>query len=371
MKPFSSPTPKGVVLLTKIYCTKIPPLGVRGLFLFILFLTSCTNNKEPEIAFYHWKTAFKPEIEEINTLNQLKTRQIYAKFFDVSWDEETKSTKPLAEIIFTKENLSFKRFEIVPTIFITNKSILNTPEKDIKLLSERIFNRIMLISNNNQLKIKEIQLDCDWSARSEKRYFQLIANIKNLAKIKNIQVSCTIRLHQYKYQPKIGIPPADKGVLMCYNIGELAGDTLKPNYNSILDIEIAKSYLKNIPKYPLPLDFALPIYSWAVVLRDKQVINLINDIHLQDLLQNTAKFAKITDNSFKVLNSHYLQGTYLYENDIIRVEESTPRQLKQAILLLKDCKNTNNPKILFYHLSKTNLQQFNYETIKNIIQGFN
>ncbi len=333
-----------------------------------MFLTGCKNNTE--IAFYHWKTAFNPSNEEVNILNQLKTKQIYTKFFDVSWDEETKSTKPQAEVIFSEKNLSFKSFEIVPTVFITNKSILNTTDDKINLLAERIFNRIMLISKTNQLKIKEIQLDCDWSARSEDKYFQLISIIKKLAKTKNIFVSCTIRLHQYKYQPKVGVPPADKGVLMCYNIGELRGDTANTNYNSILDIEIAKSYLKDTKKYPLPLDFALPIYSWAVVLRDKQVINLINDIYLAYLLQNPTKYAKITDNSFKVLSSHYLEGTYLYQNDIIRVEESTPKQLKQAILLLKDSKNSNNPKILFYHLSKTNLQKFNYETIKNIAQGF-
>lgn len=338
------------------------------LFLYILLLTGCKNNTE--VAFYHWKTAFNPSNEEINILNQLKTKQIYTKFFDVSWDEETKSTKPQAEVIFSKTNLSYKNFEIVPTVFITNKSILNTTDDKINLLSERIFNRIMLIATTNQLKIMEIQLDCDWSARSERKYFQLISIIKTLAKTKNILVSCTIRLHQYKYQPKVGIPPADKGVLMCYNIGELKGDTLKPNYNSILDINIAKSYLKDTKKYPLPLDFALPIYSWAVILRDEQVINLINDLHLKDLLQNPQKYIKLTDNSFKVLVSHYLEGTYLYQNDIIRVEESTPRQLKQAILLLNDSKNSSNSKILFYHLSKTNLQQFNYETIKNIAQGF-
>ena len=333
-----------------------------------MLLSGCKNNTE--VAFYHWKTAFNPTNEEINILNQLKTKQIYTKFFDVSWDEETKSTKPQAEIIFSKENLSYKTFEIVPTIFITNKSMLNTTNNQINLLAERIFNRIMLIATTNKLKILEIQLDCDWSARSESKYFQLILVIKELAKTKNIQISCTIRLHQYKYQPKIGVPPADKGVLMCYNIGELKGDTAQPNYNSILDVEIAKSYLKNSKKYPLPLDFALPIYSWAVILRDNQVISLINDVHLHFLIKNQVKYTKITDNSFKVLTSHYLQGTYLYQNDIIRIEESTPKQLKQAILLLNDSKNTPNPKILFYHLSKTNLQQFNYETVQNIVQGF-
>ena len=351
--------------LLKSLKIKVFPL----LFLCFLLLSGCQNNVE--VGFYHWKTAFNPTKEEISILNQFKTKQIYTKFFDVSWDEQTNSAKPQAEIIFSKENLSYRGFKIIPTIFITNKTILNTPDNQINLLSERIFNRIMIIAKTNKLKIWEIQLDCDWSARSESKYFQLVSTIKNLGKNKNIQVSCTIRLHQYKYQPKIGVPPADKGVLMCYNVGELKGDTLQANYNSILDTEIAKSYIKNSKKYPLPLDFALPIYSWAVVKRNEQVISLINDLHLDYFIENKEKYSKITDNSFKVLSSHYLQGTYLYQNDLIRVEESTPLALKKAVLLLKDCKNSTNPKLLFYHLSKTNLQKFNYETIKNIAQGFN
>lgn len=339
------------------------------LFLCFLLLSGCKNTTE--VAFYHWKTAFEPTNEEINILSQLKTKQIYTKFFDVSWDEQTNSAKPQAEVVFSKTNLSYKSFEIVPTVFITNKTMLNTTNENINLLSERIFNRIMLIAKTNQLKILEIQLDCDWSARSEDKYFQLVSTIKNLAKTKNIQISCTIRLHQYKYQPKVGIPPADKGVLMCYNIGELKGDTLQPYYNSILDINIAKSYLKNTKKYPLPLDFALPIYSWVVVKRNEQVISLINDINFNYFIENSEKYKKTSDNSFKVLKNHYLNGTFLYQNDYLRVEESTKTQLKQAVLLLKDCKNSTNSKLLFYHLSKTNLQRFNYETIQNIAQGFN
>ena len=78
----------------------------------------------------------------------------------------------------------------------------------------------MSILDVNQLNIpKEIQLDCDWNSSTQKKYFNLIEEMKLYPTWENIVWSATIRLHQLKYPKQTGVPPVNKGVLMFYNMG--------------------------------------------------------------------------------------------------------------------------------------------------------
>ena len=45
------------------------------------------------MAFYHWKTM----VDTSDFIN-IKNEKIYVRLFDVDWDEETKSPKPIAEL---------------------------------------------------------------------------------------------------------------------------------------------------------------------------------------------------------------------------------------------------------------------------------
>ena len=70
-------------------------------------------------------------------------------------------------------------------------------------------------------------------------------------------LSATIRLHQLKFIGESGIPPVDKGLLMCYNMGDLHRLRIS---NSILETAELKKYIKQLSVYPLKLDVAfLPV----------------------------------------------------------------------------------------------------------------
>jgi hypothetical protein len=60
---------------------------------------------------------------------------------------------------------------------------------------------------------------------------------------------------------------------MLYNTGDI--DT-PDETNSIFKPEDAKKYLKGAPaSYPLPLDVALPAFSWTLVFRDGELWKIL------------------------------------------------------------------------------------------------
>ncbi|MGG2305049.1 hypothetical protein ACE4Z6_26875, partial [Salmonella enterica] len=92
------------------------------------------------------------------------------------------------------------------------------------------------------------QIDCDWTLGTKEKYFSLLKRIKERMAL---PLSCTIRLHQVKYQAKTGVPPVDRGMLMYYNMGHVEGAT---ETNSIYDPANADKYVSYVKDYPLPLD---------------------------------------------------------------------------------------------------------------------
>ncbi len=111
---------------------------------------------------------------------------------------------------------------------------------------------------------------------------------------KNIAVSATLRLHQIKYHQKTGVPPVRKGILMFYNMGS---PTRMDVQNSMLDLDIAKQYIGNLESYPLPLDVALPLFSWGVLFHHQHFIMLVNNLREQDLLDHK-DFERVKENIF-------------------------------------------------------------------------
>ena len=213
-----------------------------------------------------------------------------------------------------------------------------------------------------------MQLDCDWTLGTKEKYFQLLRLIKKELP-QEILLSTTIRLHQIKFSETTGIPPVGKGVLMYYNMGDL--DNWETE-NSILDNEIGKQYLENLPafgtgleNYPLKLDLALPIFQWGVLFRDGRMIRLINDLRETDLT-DSSRYQKIEENRFQVLQSTYLEGHYLYKNDLIRLEKISKSELSEAAEILFPKFDTNF-EVIFYHLNENNLHDFSVEDLEEII----
>ena len=297
-------------------------------FALIVFSYNKTQTKDIQISFYSWENSF--EEQNIN-------EKLYIKVLDVNF-----STK--LELLKTNIKETPKNF--IPVIYITNETMKNV---DYSLVSKAILETL------KNYKFDEIQIDCDWSLSTRSNYFNLLEDLKEKL---NKTISATIRLHQIKYYTKTGIPPVDYGVLMYYNMSKIGDFNTK---NSILDNEIAKKYHYNFDVYPLKLKLALPLYSQAIQFREEKAISLFEGVEEKDFNND---FEKLENNRYKVLNSHYFKGRYIYKDDIFRLENSNEQDIKIALKDFLDLSKNRYDEVIFYTLKYKNKYDLN-----NLIKG--
>ncbi|MDN5089053.1 hypothetical protein [Aliarcobacter butzleri] len=297
-------------------------------FALIVFNYNKTQTKDIQISFYSWENSF--EEQNIN-------EKLYIKVLDINF-----STK--LELLKTNIKETPKNF--IPVIYITNETMKNV---DYSLVSKAILETL------KNYKFDEIQIDCDWSLSTRSNYFNLLEDLKEKL---NKTISATIRLHQIKYYAKTGIPPVDYGVLMYYNMSNIGDFNTK---NSILDNEIAKKYHYNFDVYPLKLKLALPLYSQAIQFREEKAISLFEGVEEKDFNND---FEKLENNRYKVLNSHYFKGRYIYKDDIFRLENSNEQDIKIALKDFLDLSKNRYDEVIFYTLKYKNKYDLN-----NLIKG--
>jgi hypothetical protein len=282
--------------------------------LFFYFQKTAT---QPSQNFYYWKQNYN-----VDTVEAPK----YIKILDIAYNDK---------LVIQETSFSSKpQQKIVPVIYIDNPVF--------KRLKEKNFAKKLLTRLNQRAKqtfiFDEIQVDCDWTNSTQTAYFDFLKALKTLSQ-KNI--STTIRLHQIKYHQRTGVPPADKGVLMYYNMANFK-DLETKNY--ILDLALAKKYHHNFDTYPLPLDLALPLYAQATIIRFESVVGIIEGIRKKDLNKH---FKTLKENHYEVTKTHYFNQRLLYEGDTIRVDEVSIEDLQEAVKNLK--KVMKQPKeIIFY-----------------------
>ena len=297
-------------------------------FALIVFSYNKTQKKDIQISFYSWENSF--EEQNIN-------EKLYIKVLDVNF-----STK----LELLKTNIKEPPKNFIPVIYITNETMKNV---DYSLLSKAILETL------KNYKFDEIQIDCDWSLSTRSNYFNLLEDLKEKL---NKKISATIRLHQIKYYTKTGIPPVDYGVLMYYNMSNIGDFNTK---NSILDNEIAKKYHYNFDVYPLKLKLALPLYSQDIQFREEKAISLFEGVEEKDFNND---FEKLENNRYKVLNSHYFKGRYIYKDDIFRLENSNEQDIKIALKDFLDLSKNRYDEVIFYTLKYKNKYDLN-----NLIKG--
>lgn len=297
------------------------------LFLFcsLILCTACQPQAEPQRAFYHWKTKLSLTQAEQKNLQTLNIARLYTKFFDIDWDDTQGQLVPLAQIQIDTTGL--KNLEIVPVIFITNRSWGHVEsEAQVNTLIERVLKKIDALAQPLGNKpISELQIDCDWSNNTRHVYFTFLEALGKKLASRHCQLSTTIRLHQYKYPQRTGIPPVARGTLMLYNVGNLENWA---EQNSIYTDTAARAYAP-FPRYALPLDVVLPAFSWGVLFREGEMIRLLNDLRSEDL-RGDERFIQIAPQRFRVQKSTYLNGHYLYQGDLLRIETCGYPELLEA-----------------------------------------
>jgi hypothetical protein len=337
------------------------------------FLSCSTGKTEVERAFYYWKSSeYSLTRDELSCLRDLNIRKLYVKFFEVDYDSvlgavpDSKTELHIWNYSQNYENDSLlvrtmSRLEIVPVIYIRNKVLRKMPEagldslaSNILYLTGRYYDRQF---KNRQADFSEIQLDCDWTEDTRENYFHLIRQIKQNSKK---SVSCTLRLYPYKYRNRMGVPPADKAVLMCYNLVNPFADEDK---NSILSLEELEGYLKKSGKYPVPLDVAMPVFSWMLVWQNNHFAGAVSHPPLgtEDFLKPDKPLWYI------VTKDREFDNMYLRVGDKVKIEDVTPETLQQSLRLIRKYVSSDAcGTVILFHLDSDNLKKLNNETINHI-----
>lgn len=334
----------------------------------VCILSGCNAQKEKreiEPAFYYWKSVFEISSYEQQKIDSLKVKTLYIKFFDVGWKAELEQPVPIAKLQTANFQLP-EKVAVIPTVFITNECIQKIHSSQITELANNIFSLTDEIAKTNSfIKLKEIQFDCDWTASTRSNYFLLLQKMNSLYKDSGIIISATIRLHQIKFLNKTGVPPVNRGLLMCYNMGNLKNPATG---NSIIETEELKKYTANLSAYPLPLDVALPLFEWKVLFRNNVYSGLIQNLN-NTLL--TPAVALQNNNRFTILKDTTIAGYDLKKGDVLRHEQSSYKEiLNTAAVIGSQLKNTSL-RVSLYHLDSVILKKYaahELETLYNSLR---
>jgi hypothetical protein len=333
----------------------------RCTYLFIFFLLfGCTGKKEKQVqrSFYYWKSTFKLTEKEKSYLSALSVHHLYIKLFDVDWNEQKQAPEPVAKINFSESPSA--HIIITPVVFLTNETLQQSRPGQLDTLAQRMTALAGSICGNNQLRLSgEFQIDCDWTSGTKEKYFHFLETVKKQFFLRDKKLSATIRLHQLKFISQNGIPPADKGLLMCYNMGNLQHPATK---NSILELAELKSYINHLKTYPLPLNVALPLFDWYVLFDHSSYKGLIHSIDMRNQNNHQTKTVFTQDT--------ILSGYSFSKGQWLRHEQSQADEVRKCAEYISRKLNYSNIDIILYHLDEKNLTNYEIHELESIYNSF-
>ena len=299
-------------------------------YLFIaLFLVACQSQAPEDTTHsaYYWTTTFQLSQQKSDFIRDHHIRHLYVRFFDVVSDEQG-GALPNATITFADAVPT--DLEIIPTVFIMNDCLTHPADS----LAQHVSSRILKMCRTHDIpNVREIQIDCDWTARTQQAYFQLLADMRQLLKPDSIELSSTIRLHQLATAP----PPVSRATLMIYNTGD---PTDRNCLNPIFAPEDIKPYLRHIKSYPLPLSQAYPIFSWDRLFRADRFIGI-----------------------------QHFEGEYpVIPGDTIITSRAATSDILEIKQLLNQCINHSLHEIILFDLSEPNNSAYPSSDISAIYQ---
>lgn len=314
--------------------------------------------------FYYWRSVFKNIAAEQRILKEAKVTHLYIKFFDVDWNYRTNKPFPLARIQFADNPDT--SLQIIPVVFITNRSLNQIDSSAIPLLAENIALLLEHTSSANNIKnISELQIDCDWTEKTKDKYFYLLNELDKHSFFLNKVLSVTIRLYQAKYKQRTGVPPADKGLLMAYNMGNIKNPGTA---NSILDPAEMDKYIKDMRSYPLHLDLALPLFSWFVWFNSEE--NYKGLIHDYDLPSLTGFPVEEKINGKFIFTRDYdTLGFSFQKGDLLRKEESELADIMKAGELFAKHFPGDSLTLSCFHLDSLILKKYPADVLEKIFNS--
>lgn len=292
------------------------------------FLYSCNENK---IGVIHWSTSFHHLPKEIRYSDSLSDHTAWMlRYFDVTWKNNQAIPTAVASL---PKNLPLQS----AAVFIQRQVLEKTPKSQLPQLSNQIVSLIQQMEIGHQ-KSKEILLDFDWGKGTKENYFELIQHMK--AKLPHKKISATIRLSQFANPRVYGVPPTDHGLLMMYQTGSLN----QPEKPLLWEKGEVQRYLKQT-NYPIPLDVAIPAFSWSIIqrkvaIKNRKNISIVFPSYLQEIQANK-NFKQIKTNEFLCIQPHFFHGFFLLPNDRVRCEKVSENDLKWAMKEAKSIAKTD------------------------------
>lgn len=174
-----------------------------------LTLTACHRQEEAvgvHRGVYHWKTTYDPTGWEKAWMKEHRVDRLYVKLFDVEPGEQNGHAGwkmvPMATTQFRQKLPA--DMDVVPVVYITVDAIRALGDSywdqdDRRFYAQLIVKRIDdMLAEHWVGTLREVQMDCDWTAQTRHAYFMLAEEMKQLLKERGIALSGTLRLHQLR-----------------------------------------------------------------------------------------------------------------------------------------------------------------------------
>src|SRR5690606_35580147 len=154
-----------------------------------LFLLGCRENNTSlhNPSFYYWKLKTTDTTLQLSVKNY-QIEHVYIKWFDIDWLSNKNQPGPIA--VLSASTLMQPLFNIpnTPVVFINNSVFTKIDTTAIESLANHLIkgleDKALQLEQNGigqdiWSKIKEIQIDCDWTPSTQKKYFLFLSFFKN------------------------------------------------------------------------------------------------------------------------------------------------------------------------------------------------
>ena len=337
-------------------------LAAVALVLALVLVAGCGHGRRapgppPRRAFYYWRTTFTLSPAEQRALADVGAARLYLRLFDVEWRGELDGPATMGPVTAPTPLAAQlpATVEVVPVVYLRNELFTRAPAARVGEVARWTWQEVRGRAAVLGLAPHELQLDCDWTESTRDRFFAFLTELGTLARADGVELSATIRLHQIKYRERTGVPPVSRGMLMFYNMGTFSPD---PEERAIFDAASARRYLQRLAGYPLPLDVALPIWSWTIHLRDDQVVDLLQSTDPDELPALDFVRAAGPDR-YEVTRTAFLHGNLLRAGDVLKIEVTAPADtLAAARMLAPRLAPVATPRtVALFDLSERNLRR--------------
>lgn len=333
--------------------------GLMGMVCLMLMACGSPREGELNVAWYWWKTVYDPDSIEKHYFKSTGAKALALRLFDV--DTAFDGSTPIPKAIVKQVQAPPDSCIWVPVVYLTRAALLTPGNLDT--LAFRIGQLVSQLCAERTWT--EIQWDHDWTPKTRTNYFLLLEKLKQQSVFAGKTFVASIRLHQLQQIQSQQVPPVNKGLLMVYNMGNL---TRYETPNSILDETILNEYLPHLDHYPLPLDWALPVFAWSIQFRQNRFVAIFNGVR-EEAIKASLLFDELPQHRFRCRKAGYVSGFAVQAGDVLRTENTDVPTLTKIVRNLRAHQAHRSRKLYFFDWQKKHIPYFSSYDIQRISQA--